>query len=79
MIIWHDEKGVWRLKTDTWHYGLWVLVVCWVPGLVCVLHILTHYRSYQLQTESALNMYKYNFRHQFFGFGNEVAQKITKV
>ena len=44
LIIWHDEKGVWRLKEDTWHYGLWVLVVCWVPGLVCVIHILTHYR-----------------------------------
>ena len=50
LIIWHDEEGVWRLKTDTWHYGLWVLVVCWVPGLVCVIHILSHYRSYQLHS-----------------------------
>ena len=44
LICWYNERGEWVLKEDTWHYGLCVLIVCWVPGLVCVIHILTHYR-----------------------------------
>ena len=54
LIWWYNEQGVWGLKEDTWYYGLWVLGVCWVPGLVCVIHILSHYRSYQAQAESSL-------------------------
>ena len=54
LIWWYNEKKGWGLKEDTWHYGLWVLGVCWVPGLVCVIHILSHYRSYQAQAESSL-------------------------
>ena len=45
LIWWYNEEKGWGLKEDTWHYGLWVLGVCWVPGLVCVIHILSHYRS----------------------------------
>ena len=45
LICWRNEQNVWTLNKDTWHYGLWVLIVCWVPGLVCVIHILSHYRS----------------------------------
>ena len=52
LICWYNERGEWRLKEDTWHYGLWVLIVCWVPGLVCVIHILSHHSSYQPQSES---------------------------
>ena len=44
LICWYNERGEWVLKRDTWHYGLCVLIVCWVPGLVCVIHILSHYR-----------------------------------
>ena len=44
LICWYNERGEWGLKEDTWHYGLCVLIVCWVPGLVCVIHILSHYR-----------------------------------
>ena len=54
LIYWHNEQNVWSLNTETWKYGLWVLIVCWVPGLVCVIHILAHHRSYQLQSESSL-------------------------
>ena len=56
LIYWHNDEGQWALKTETWHYGLWVLIVCWVPGLVCVVHILAHYRSYQLQSQYSLNI-----------------------
>ena len=49
LICWYNEHGEMVFKTDTWRYGVCVLVVCWVPGLVCVIHILTHYRSYQLR------------------------------
>ena len=56
LICWYNERGKWRLKEDTWHYGLWVLIVCWVPGLVCVMHIITHHRSYQPQSESSLSI-----------------------
>ena len=38
------KRGGWDVN-ETWLYGVGVLIVCWVPGLVCVLHILSHYRS----------------------------------
>ena len=45
LIYWPGQhSGEWELKT-TWKYGLSVLGVCWVPGVVCVLHILAHFRS----------------------------------
>ena len=34
----------WGVKDLTYNYGLMVLVVCWVPGLVAVIHIMSHYR-----------------------------------
>ena len=32
------------VKEDTWNIGVIVIVGCWLPGLVAVLHILAHYR-----------------------------------
>ena len=34
----------WTVKDLTFSYGVMVLVVCWVPGLVAVIHIMSHYR-----------------------------------
>ena len=34
----------WEWKDLTYKYGVGVLVVCWVPGLVAVIHIMSHYR-----------------------------------
>ena len=31
-------------KADTASYGIIVLLACWVPGIVAVIHILAHYR-----------------------------------
>ena len=45
LIYWFDEDGNWSLQTSS-NYGVLVLVICWVPGLVCVVHILSHYRYY---------------------------------
>ena len=28
----------------TWKYGVATLVICWIPGLVGVIHMVTHYR-----------------------------------
>ena len=36
----------WEWKDLTYKYGVGVLVVCWVPGLVAVIHIMSHYRSH---------------------------------
>ena len=44
LIIKRKDDGGWGLN-EHWQYGVGVLIVCWVPGLVCVLHILSHYRS----------------------------------
>ena len=29
----------------TWGYGVATLVICWIPGIVGVIHVITHYRS----------------------------------
>ena len=29
----------------TWKYGVATLVICWIPGIVGVIHVVTHYRS----------------------------------
>ena len=34
-----------QYKDLTADYGVMVLVVCWIPGLVAVIHIMSHYRS----------------------------------
>ena len=36
----------WRfeLKDTVKWYGVTVLVICWIPGLVAVIHMLAHYR-----------------------------------
>ena len=28
----------------TWTYGVATLVICWLPGIVGVIHVITHYR-----------------------------------
>ena len=45
LICWF-ERDTYKLqmKEDTFYYGVVMLVICWVPGLICVLHILAHYR-----------------------------------
>ena len=32
------------VKDLTFNYGVIVLVVCWLPGLVAIIHIMSHYR-----------------------------------
>ena len=34
----------WKVKDLTYEYGVMVLIVCWIPGLVAVIHIMSHYR-----------------------------------
>ena len=31
-------------KYDTYEYGVIVLIACWVPGIVAVIHIMAYYR-----------------------------------
>ena len=38
-----------QYKDLTYQYGVMVLVVCWIPGLVAVIHIMSHYRSHNFQ------------------------------
>ena len=76
LICWDNEKNVWSLNTETWHFGVWVLIVCWVPGLVCIIHILSHHKSYN---SGLSHRFTYNFRHQFFGFRTKVDKEVTKV
>ena len=44
LLGWFDENSQWRAKPETMNYGVLSLVICWVPGIICVLHILSHYR-----------------------------------
>ena len=34
----------WAVKDLTFTYGVMVLVVSWLPGLVAIIHIMSHYR-----------------------------------
>ena len=34
----------WVLREDTQYYGIIVLLINWVPGIVAVIHIISHYR-----------------------------------
>merc|ERR1711970_51142 len=38
-----NDKFAW--KGDTYHYGIIVLIACWVPGIVAVIHIMAFYRN----------------------------------
>jgi hypothetical protein len=42
-LIFDFHTGEW--KDDTYQYGIIVLIACWVPGIVAVIHILAHYRN----------------------------------
>ena len=75
LVYWYDEGGNWELK-ETWRYGLGVLVVCWLPGLVCVIHILAHHRS---DGHCSSYDHNYNSRHQFFGFRKDFDKDLMKV
>ena len=33
-----------ELKDTVLGYGVTVLIICWIPGLVAVIHMLAHYR-----------------------------------
>ena len=33
-----------ELQETVWKYGVTVLIICWIPGLVAVIHMLAHYR-----------------------------------
>eukprot|EP00092_Neocalanus_flemingeri_P002160 GFUD01002300.1.p1 GENE.GFUD01002300.1~~GFUD01002300.1.p1 ORF type:complete len:1094 (-),score=216.09 GFUD01002300.1:133-3414(-) len=37
-------KVGWVPRDDTWYYGIIVLVINWVPGIVAIIHIISHYR-----------------------------------
>ena len=34
----------WKLRDDTEVYGIIVLLINWVPGIVAIIHIISHYR-----------------------------------
>ena len=39
-----DFNNSFEWKSDTYHYGIIVLIACWVPGIVAVIHIMAFYR-----------------------------------
>ena len=44
LFLMFDFYAGFSIKEDTWDIGVIVIVACWVPGLVAVLHILAYYR-----------------------------------
>ena len=34
----------WKLRDDTEVYGIIVLLIIWVPGIVAIIHTISHYR-----------------------------------
>ena len=45
LFEWDSALGRYVANSCTFGWGLFVLVINWVPGLVAVVEILTHYRS----------------------------------
>ena len=47
-VVGDEDEGpcAWQveLQETVWGYGVTVLVICWIPGLVAVIHMLAHYR-----------------------------------
>lgn len=47
-----DESCLWnKIPSNvypTWKYGVATLVICWIPGIVGVIHVITHYRLHFL-------------------------------
>ena len=39
-----DFQNDFAWKEDTYQYGIIVLIACWVPGIVAVIHMLAYYR-----------------------------------
>ena len=46
LYLMFDFYDGFSVKNDTWGYGLIVIVACWVPGVVAVMHILAYHRYY---------------------------------
>ena len=44
LYLMFDFYDGFSVKNDTWGYGLVVIVACWVPGVVAVMHILAYHR-----------------------------------
>ena len=43
-LIYDWFRPGWVIREDTQYYGIIVLLINWIPGIVAVIHIISHYR-----------------------------------
>ena len=72
-----DFNNHFEWKEDTYHYGIIVLIACWVPGIVAVIHIMAYYRFYfKVQP---FEKYINSFRNEFFGLSKDLSKDFRKA